>query len=80
MSDRSNACGRFGPVEDQWFRWERTYTRHEWLDQLPTHSDYRTLPPDVLGALLEHIGHVIDANGGALTILHSTELLLAIRH
>ena len=74
------ACGRFGPVDEQSFTWERTYTRDEWLDQLPTHSDHRTLPPDVLGCLLEHIGDVIDANGGALTIGHTTELLLAARH
>jgi SAM-dependent methyltransferase len=73
------SCGRFGPVEERSFAWERTYTRDEWLDQLPTHSEHRTLPPDVLGTLLEHIGDVIDANGGALTIGHSTELLLAVR-
>jgi SAM-dependent methyltransferase len=73
------ACGRFGPVEERSFLWEHTYTRDEWLDQLPTHSDHRTLPPDVLGRLLEHIGEVIDANGGALTIGHTTELLLVVR-
>ncbi len=73
------ACERFGPVEERSFPWEHTYTRDEWLDQLPTHSDHRTLPPDVLGTLLERIGEVIDANGGALTIGHSTELLLAVR-
>jgi SAM-dependent methyltransferase len=74
------ACERFGPVEERSFPWERTYTRDEWLDQLPTHSDHRTLPPEVLRALLEHIGAVIDANGGTLTIRHITELLLAVRH
>jgi SAM-dependent methyltransferase len=72
-------CGRFGPVEERSFMWEHTYTRDEWLDQLPTHSDHRMLPPDVLGALLERIGDVIDANGGTLTIGHTTELLLAVR-
>ena len=74
------SCGRFGPVEERSFQWERTYTRDEWLDQLPTHSEHRTLPPDVLGTLLENIGAVIDANGGTLTIGHTTELLLAVRH
>lgn len=74
------ACGRFGAVEERSFAWEHTYTRDEWLDQLPTHSDHRTLPADLLGTLLEHIGEVIDANGGALTIGHSTELLLAVRN
>lgn len=73
------ASGHFGPVEERSFPWERTYSRDEWLDQLPTHSDHRTLPLDVLGPLLEHIGNAIDANGGELTIRHSTELLLAVR-
>jgi SAM-dependent methyltransferase len=73
------ACERFGPVEERSFLWEHTYTRDEWLDQLPTHSDHRTVAPEVLGTLLEHIGEVIDANGGALTIGDTTELLLAIR-
>jgi SAM-dependent methyltransferase len=79
-ADPIEACGRFGPVEERSFTWERTYSRDEWLDQLPTHSDHRTLPPAVLGRLLQHIGDVIDANGGALTIGHTTELLLAARH
>jgi len=74
------ASARFGPVEERSFRWERTYTRDEWLDQLPTHSDHRTLRPDVLSTLLEHVGAVIDANGGVLTVRHTTELLLAVRH
>jgi hypothetical protein len=74
------ACRFFGPAEERSFEWERTYSRDEWLDQLPTHSDHRTLPPDVLATLLERIGAVIDANGGALTIGHTTELLLAVRN
>jgi SAM-dependent methyltransferase len=73
------ACGRFGVVEEQSFRWERTYTRDEWLDQLPTHSDHRTLRPDELSTLLDHVGALIDANGGTLTIGHTTDVLLAVR-
>ena len=74
------ACGRFGPVEERSFQWEHTYTRDEWLDQLPTHSDHRTLRPEVLSTLLRHIRAVIDVNGGTLTIGHTTELLFAARH
>jgi SAM-dependent methyltransferase len=73
------ACGRFGPVEERSFQWEHTYTRDEWLDQLPTHSDHRTLPPEVLSTLLRHIRAVIDESGGTLTIGHTTELLFAAR-
>ena len=74
--DPIDACGRFGPIEERAFAWEHTYTRDEWLDQIPTHSDHRTLPPDVLATLLEHVGALIDADGGTLTIPHDTELLL----
>lgn len=73
------ACGRFGHIEEGAFEWARTYTRDEWLDQLPTHSDHRMLAPDALATLLEHIGEVIDANGGTLTIWHTTEVLVAVR-
>ena len=79
-ADPIEACERFGPVEERSFIWDHTYTRDEWLDQLPTHSDHRTLPPDVLSRLLEHIGDVIDANGGTITIGHTTEVLIAVRH
>ena len=74
------ACGRFGPVEERSFRWERTYTCDEWLDQLPTHSDHRTLPVEVLRTLLRNIRAVIDEGGGTLTIGHTTELMFAARH
>ena len=73
------ASGRFGAVEDGSYPWERTYSRDEWLDQLPTHSDHRTLRPALLRTLLQHIGDVIDANGGTFTIGHTTELLIAVR-
>jgi SAM-dependent methyltransferase len=73
------ACGRFGPVEERLFQWERIYTRDEWLDQLPTHSDHRTLRPEILSTLLRHIRAVIDASGGTLTIGHTTESLVAAR-
>lgn len=74
------ACGRFGPVEERSFQWVHTYACDEWIDQLPTHSDHRTLPPEVLGTLLGHIAAVIDESGGTLTIGHTTELLCATRH
>jgi len=75
---QSRPAGASVPLEERSFRWERTYTRDEWLDQLPTHSDHRTLRHDALSTLLDHVGAVIDANGGALTIRHTTELLLAV--
>lgn len=78
-ADSVDASGFFEPVEQRDVPWERTYSRDEWLDQLQTHSDHRVLPPDELQTVLDGIGEVIDANGGALTIRHVTRLLRARR-
>jgi SAM-dependent methyltransferase len=61
------------------FDWERRYTRDEWLDQLPTHSDHRLLPPDRLAALLGAVGAAIDALGGAFTMPFTTVVATATR-
>jgi SAM-dependent methyltransferase len=39
--------------------WERTYTRDEWLDQLPTHGGHSRLPPAQLDAVLAGVGDVV---------------------
>jgi SAM-dependent methyltransferase len=72
-------CGQFGSADERSFRWEHVYACDEWLDQLPTHSDHRTLRPDELSTLLEQVAAVIYASGGTLTIGHTTDVLLAVR-
>jgi SAM-dependent methyltransferase len=71
--------GRFDPVEVLEFRWERRYTRSEWLDQLPTHSDHRLLPESQRRALLDAVGEVIDGLGGSLLVLYRTKLISGFR-
>ena len=61
------------------YQWERAYSRDEWLDQLPTHSDHRTLPADQLAALLAALGAAIEALGGGLTLSYTTWLLTTRR-
>jgi hypothetical protein len=59
--------------------WERTYTRDEWLDQLPTHGHLTLLPPDKLATVLESVGNAIDATGGSLTMSYTTVAVTASR-
>lgn len=73
------ASGLFEAFEWRKYPWKRTYRRDEWLDQLPTHSNHRTLPPEILHAVLAGIGAVIDRFGGLLTVDHSAGLLTARR-
>ena len=73
------ATGLFDAVDVHIYYWERRYSRDEWLDQLPTQSDHRILPPDVLRALLAAIGDVIDGLGGSLLMRYDTMLVTARR-
>ena len=73
------ASGRFDPVDVTVFHWERRYTRDQWLDQLPTHSDHRMLPDDRRAALLDAVGSAIDALGGSILLRYSTKLISGIR-
>ncbi len=72
------ACGFAEP--EQWrFDWERTYTRDEWLDQVPTQGAFTRLPPDTLTEVLTGIGAAIDAAGGAFTMPYTTTAVTAVR-
>ena len=73
------ASGLFEPFEEREYPWTRVYTRQEWVDQLPTHSNHRTLPPAILEAVLAEIGAVIDGFGGRITVDHTTRLITAAR-
>lgn len=69
----------FGHPERHIYPWERRYTRDEWLDQLPTHSDHRTMPPQRLKALTQGVGAFIDGIGGELDVHYDTVLVTALR-
>ncbi len=69
--------GRFEEPVTTGFPWARTYTTDQWLDQLPTHSDHRALPPERLQALLVKIGRVIDDHGGSFEMSYETIVVSA---
>lgn len=78
-SDGFKRSGRFSEPEQWRFGWERTYTREEWLDQLPTYAPYSRLAPADLRALLAGIGSAIDSAGGSFTMHYAAVVLTAVR-
>ncbi|WP_208325950.1 class I SAM-dependent methyltransferase [Amycolatopsis arida] len=79
-ADAIRESGGFGEPERWRFDWERTCTRDEWLDQLPTSGVLTRLPPDVLAALLEPVGAAVDAMGGRFTMRCTTVAVTAARN
>src|SRR5262249_33861556 len=73
------ATGAFGPVELRRYDWEQRYSREDWLDQLPTHSDPRLLPQDERARVMDAVGAAIDDFGGVFTMLYETRVLTATR-
>ncbi len=71
--------GAFDAVERRTYSWATTYTREEWLDQLPTHSDHQQLPPATLDALLAEVGAAIDGFGGSFPMRYETVVVTAVR-
>ena len=65
---------------EQWrYDWDHSYTRDEWLDQMPTSGALTRLPPDKLAAVLEGTGIAIDAMGGGFTMPYATVAVTAER-
>lgn len=78
-ADGIGQVGAFGAPEQWRHDWERSYTRDEWLDQLPTHGPLTRLPPDKLAQVLEGVGTAIDELGGSFTMSYATVAVTAAR-
>ncbi|MGN9846520.1 hypothetical protein ACTMTI_51285 [Nonomuraea sp. H19] len=61
------------------FDWERTYSRDEWLELLPTYGAIAKLPPDDLANVLETVGALIDKMGGGFSMPYTTVAVVAVR-
>ncbi len=72
IADGIREVGGFSEPEQWRFDWECTYTRDEWLDQLPTHGALTQLPSDKLAKVLEGVGAAVDAMGGSFTMPYTT--------
>jgi SAM-dependent methyltransferase len=78
-ADGIRDAGGFGRPERWHFEWEKTYTRDEWLDQLPTTGALTQLAPDRLAEVLAGTGAAIDAMGGSFTMPYTTVAVTAVR-
>jgi SAM-dependent methyltransferase len=79
IADGMREAGGFSEPEQWQYDWERTYTRDEWLDQLPTLGSLTQLPPEKLAEVLEAVGTAIDAIGGGFTMPYTTVAVTATR-
>ena len=77
--DGIDRTGLFEPVARASHAWEKRYSRDEWLDHLPTHSDHQTLPAEQLDELLRAVGQAIDKHGGSFTMGYDTIVISAAR-
>jgi SAM-dependent methyltransferase len=78
-ADGMRAAGGFGDPQRWRFEWERSYTRDEWLDQLPTFGGHSQFPPAKLDELLAGVGAAIDALGGGFTMHYTAVVVTAAR-
>ncbi|MFD7996667.1 class I SAM-dependent methyltransferase [Streptomyces mexicanus] len=79
IADTLRATGRFDEPEQWRFDWERSYTREEWLDLLPTTGGLTRLRPDQLADVLGAVGRAVDALGGRFTMRYTTLATTAVR-
>jgi SAM-dependent methyltransferase len=64
---------------EQWlFEWERTYSRDEWLDQVPTSGIITRLAPADREHILAAVGKAIDRSTGTI-VVHYDSVVLAAR-
>ncbi|KAB7846378.1 class I SAM-dependent methyltransferase [Streptomyces mobaraensis] len=78
-ADGIRGSGAFDAPERWNVEWERTYTRDEWLDQLPTSGAHTGLPPEVRERVLEGVGAAVDGLGGAFTLRYAAVAVTAHR-
>jgi SAM-dependent methyltransferase len=78
--DGLQQAGGFGGTQRWRFDWDRSYTRDEWLELVPTFGGIGGwLPPETLRELLSGIGAVIDEAGGSFTVRYAAVALWAFR-
>jgi SAM-dependent methyltransferase len=71
------ASGLFASVRTSTYRWERSYSRGEWVGLVATHSDHLRLDPARRAALLDALGATIDALGGRIACHYGTYSVFA---
>jgi SAM-dependent methyltransferase len=77
-ADGIRQAGAFGDPEQWHVDWQRSYSRDEWLDQLPTQGGHSQFPPAKLAAVLAGVGAAIDAVGGGFTMRYTAMVVTAV--
>lgn len=78
-ADGIRQTGTFDEAEEWRFDWQRTYTRDEWLELLPTSGLAGRIPAATMTELQAATGAAIDALGGAFTMPYTSLVLTARR-
>ena len=78
-ADGMREVGLFGPPDEWQFDWERSYTRDEWLDGVPTSGGHNQFPAGKLEELLAGLGAATDAVGGKFTMGYAAVTITAAR-
>ncbi|MFE1236708.1 class I SAM-dependent methyltransferase [Streptomyces tendae] len=79
IADGIRETGRFDDPEQWRFDWQRSYTRDQWLELLPTTGGLTRLRSEQLAEILGAVGHAIDALGGRFTMHYTTLATTAVR-
>jgi SAM-dependent methyltransferase len=78
-ADGMRQAGGFGGPEQWRFDWDRSYTRDEWLELVPTFGGHSQIPPAGRDELLAGIGAAVDAVGGGFTMHYTAVVVTAAR-
>jgi SAM-dependent methyltransferase len=78
-ADGITRAGWFTRPERWLVDWTRTYTRDEWLEQVPSFGGHSQLPAGMLEELLAGFGATIDALGGQITVDYTAGAVTAVR-
>jgi hypothetical protein len=78
-ADGMRQAGTFGEPEQWRFDWDRSYTRDEWLDQVPTSAFWAQIPEGGRREILAGFGTAIDAAGCSFTVQYATVAVAAAR-
>lgn len=79
FADAVEQTAQFGTAEQWRYDWERTYTREQWLELLPTTGGLTRAQPDQLAEILGEVGSAIDGLGGSFTMEYTTLAVSAVR-
>lgn len=79
IADGMRQADGLGEPEQWRFDWARTYTRDEWLDQLPTFGSLTQLTADQLATVQDAVGAAVDALGGSFTAQYATVAVTSVR-